>query len=126
MRATRAQWAAGAGPHRPYAYFLAGDLAVLALIIGPVAVQALPYVRRQATPRSPNGRLGILLAAALIGILALDVSGVTRGEVERIWLPYAAWMTAGVAVYRVPARRMLIAQALTAALLIQGLVRSPW
>lgn len=120
MRATHAQQAAGA--HRPYAYFRAGDLA---LIVGPVAAQALPCLLRQASPRSPTGRLGILIGAALIGILALDVSGVTRGEVERIWLPYAAWTTAGVAVYRVPARRTLIAQALTA-LPIQALVRSPW
>jgi hypothetical protein len=127
MIATHAAWAAGAGAQRPYAYFLIGDLAVLALIIGPMAAQALPYVLRQAIPRHrpPAGRLGLLIGAALIGVLALDISGVTRGEVERIWLPYAAWMSAGAAVYRTPARRMLIAQAVTA-LLIQALVRSPW
>ncbi|WP_329249167.1 hypothetical protein OG417_02655 [Actinoallomurus sp. NBC_01490] len=119
VMATHAAWAAGAGSDRPYAYFFAGDLAVLALIIGPMAGAALPYVLRRGRA------LGVLLAAALLGVLALDLSGVTRGEVERIWLPYAAWLTAAAAVYRPPARRALLVQAVTA-LLIQALVRSPW
>ncbi|GLY88041.1 hypothetical protein [Actinoallomurus iriomotensis] len=119
VAATHAAWAAGAGSERPYAYFLVGDLAVLALIIGPMAAGALPYVLRR------GGALGVLTAAALLGVLALDLSGVTRGEVERIWLPYAAWLTAAAAVHRPPARRALLVQAVTA-LLIQALVRSPW
>ncbi|WP_285629152.1 hypothetical protein [Actinoallomurus iriomotensis] len=119
VAATHAAWAAGAGSERPYAYFLVGDLAVLALIIGPMAAGALPYVLRR------GGAFGVLTAATLLGVLALDLSGVTRGEVERIWLPYAAWLTAAAAVHRPPARRALLLQAVTA-LLIQALVRSPW
>jgi hypothetical protein len=123
---THAAWAAGAGSRRPYAYFLVGDLAVLALTIGPAAAQSLPYLLKKATlpPHTATGRLGIIVGAALIGVLALDLSGVTRGEVERIWLPYAAWMTAGAAVHPVR-RRMLLAQVATA-ILIQALVKSPW
>jgi hypothetical protein len=123
--ATHAAWAAGAGSRRPYGYFLVGDLAVLALVIGPMAAQKLPYVLSRARTPNPEAALGILTAATLAGVLALDLSGITRGEVERIWLPYAAWMTATAAVYRPPARRVLLAQAVTA-LLIQALVRSPW
>jgi hypothetical protein len=119
VAATHAAWAAGAGSDRPYAYFFFGDLAALALIIGPLAAAALPYVLRRGRA------LGVLAAAALLGVLALDLSGVTRGEVERIWLPYAPWLTAAAAVYRPPARRVLLVQAVTA-LLIQALVRSPW
>ena len=123
---THAAWSAGAGAQRPYAYFLIGDLAVLALVIGPAAAHALPGLLRP--PRRQGNaaaRLGVLVGAVLLGVVALDVSGVTRGEVERIWLPYAAWMTAGAAVHPAPARRMLLAQIVTA-LLIQALVRSPW
>lgn len=142
---THAAWAAGAGSRRPYAYFLIGDLAVLALLIGPVAAQALPYaLSRAAThvralpPRPQQGdgpphgsglpdgaALGWLAGAALAGVIALDLSGVTRGEVERIWLPYAAWMTVATAVHRAPVRTLLSTQAATA-LLIQALVRAPW
>jgi hypothetical protein len=120
---THAAWAAGAGAHRPYVYFLAGDLAVLALLAGPAVAQAVPYLLRRPDPLT--ARLGFLLGAVFVGTLALDISGVTRGEVERIWLPYAAWMTVGAAVHRAPARRMLLAQVLVA-LLVQALVKSPW
>lgn len=136
---THAAWAAGAGSRRPYIYFLIGDLAVLALLVGPATAGALPPVLGRAAAlvrlaplrldhgqgRSQTDKLGWLVAAALAGVLALDISGVTRGEVERIWLPYAAWMTIATAIYRAPARTMLLIQAVTA-LLIEALVRSPW
>ncbi|MGH3388526.1 MAG: hypothetical protein ACRDOO_06580, partial [Actinomadura sp.] len=70
-------------------------------------------------------RLGWLAAAALAGVLALALSGVTRGEVERIWIPYAAWLTTAAARHRAPARGPLLAQAVTA-LVVEALVRSPW
>jgi hypothetical protein len=117
MQETHAAWAAGAGSRRPYAYFLIGDLAVLALITGPATAYAVKYLK---------GNLRTLIIAAAIGVIALDISGVTRGEVERIWLPYAAWMTATAAA--TPAtkhRKLLIAQALTA-LIIEAVVSSPW
>ncbi|WP_252846864.1 hypothetical protein [Actinoallomurus purpureus] len=137
---THVAWAAGGGARaRPYAYFLLGDLSVLALLIGPATAMALPAVLPRAValaramlPGGPAeeatswiGRLGWPVAAALAGMIALDLSGVTRGEVERIWIPYAAWMTIAPAVHRPPARTLLLAQALTA-LTIQGLVWSPW
>jgi hypothetical protein len=133
---THAAWAAGGGARaRPYAYFLLGDLSVLALLIGPATAMALPAVLGRAVTlaraivrrKDPvdRGRLGWPVAAALIGMVALDLSGVTRGEVERIWIPYATWMTIASAVHRPPARTLLFAQAVTA-LAIQALVRSPW
>lgn len=65
------------------------------------------------------------VATAFAGVRALDLSGITRGEVRRSWLPYAAWMAATAADCRPPARRVPLAQAVTAPL-IQALVRSPW
>jgi hypothetical protein len=117
MHETHAAWAAGAGSRRPYAYFLIGDLAVLALITGPATAYAIKYLR---------GNLGTLFTAAALGVIALDLSGVTRGEVERIWLPYAAWMTAAAAATPLTKHRgLLAAQALTA-LIIEAVVSSPW
>jgi hypothetical protein len=118
--ATHAEWAADPGAARPYLYFLVADLAVLALVTGPAAAVGL------VAP----GRAGerILPVAALAAVLALDVSGVTRGEVERIWLPYALWVVAAAGrtgAGRTADRRLLAAQAV-AGLLLQGFVRSPW
>ncbi|WP_345433458.1 hypothetical protein [Actinoallomurus vinaceus] len=133
---THVAWLISHGSRRPYAYFLVGDLAVLALLVGPAAAVALPAALRHAArlvfTTSPGGRgrlgpdtLGWPAAAALAGVLALDLSGVTCGEVERIWIPYAAWVVTVTAVHRPPARAMLLGQTATA-LLIEALARSPW
>ncbi|WP_018653898.1 hypothetical protein [Actinomadura flavalba] len=105
---------------RTYAYFAVANVAVLALLTGPATAMALPETRRHR--RSP---LVWLAAAALVGTLALDLSGVTRGEVERIWLPFALWMVPLAVLHRPPARLLLAAQAVTA-LAIQGFVLSEW
>ncbi|TDC86019.1 hypothetical protein [Actinomadura sp. 7K507] len=104
---------------RSYAYFVIANIAVLGLQVGPATAYALPAVLSRRRP------LAWLVGAALVGVLALDVSGVTRGEVERIWVPYAAWVVIASAQHDPPARRWLAAQAgLT--LTIQMLVHSHW
>ncbi|MEU5991675.1 hypothetical protein ABZ806_22105 [Spirillospora sp. NPDC047418] len=116
---------------RSYAYFLPANLAVLGLLTGPATARALPRavraLRRAARARavSPPAAVASLAAAALVGVLALDASGVTRGEVERIWVPFAAWAVAAAALHRPPARGWLAAQAATA-FAVQALVLSPW
>ncbi|WP_436763990.1 hypothetical protein [Streptosporangium sp. V21-05] len=113
--ATHAEWAADPGAARPYPYFLFANLGVLAMLTGPATAVGL------ARP-GPGGARAVV-AAALVAVLALDVSGVTRGEVERIWVPYALWI--GLAASLAPGRRWLAAQIVTG-LLLQGLVLSPW
>ncbi|MEV4328350.1 hypothetical protein [Microbispora rosea] len=123
--ATHAEWAADPGAARPYLYFLVANLAVLALVTGPAAAAGL------VAPGRARDR--ILPLAAVVAVLALDVSGVTRGEVERIWLPFALWVAAaagragagGTGTGREGDRRLLAAQAVLG-LLLQGFVRSPW
>lgn len=137
VAATGTAWAASAGGNRPYAYFLFGDLAVLAALLGPAVLAGLGTgLEAGAGPRpdtsasaSPAPRTDwhrwALPAAALVAVLALDLSGVTRGEVERIWLPYAAWMGTMAGFLRPPARGWLAAQAVTA-LVMQATMGSPW
>lgn len=126
----------GGSAQRSYLYFLFADLAVLGLLTGPAVAHALPRtlgtLRRAARLRTARLRarvpgLGTALpaGAALLGVLVLDVSGVTKGEVERIWVPFAAWIMAAAAVHRPPARAWLAAQACTA-LAVQALVLSHW
>ncbi|WP_171064529.1 hypothetical protein [Actinomadura soli] len=116
---------------RSYAYFAAANLAVLGLLTGPAAAHALPRaagaLRHAAAARAagPAAAVAALAGAALLGVLVLDASGVTRGEVERIWVPFAAWVTVAAALHRPPARAWLAAQAATA-LAVQALVLSPW
>ncbi|MFG2246344.1 hypothetical protein [Spirillospora sp. NPDC048823] len=116
---------------RSYAYFVVANLAVLGLLTGPAVAHALPRALGalraaiRARAASPPAAAAALAVAALVGVLALDASGVTRGEVERIWVPFAAWLLAAAALHRPPARAWLAAQAATA-LAVQALIVSPW
>ena len=108
-------WAAD----RPYGYWVWADLAALLMCVGPVVAPALLRLPRRA---------GITLVplAALTAIVAADLSGLSKAEVERIWLPYAIWLL--VATAWLPARQhrvWLAAQALTA-LAVNHLLFTPW
>ncbi len=118
LAATAVRWDAGTGSDRPYGFTLVGNLAVLAILVGPAAAAALPRLRTRA--------VAALVTGALVAVLALDVSGVTRGEVERIWLPFAPWIVAACA--ELPprwVRRALVAQ-VAVAVAVQALVRLSW
>jgi hypothetical protein len=114
----------GGSSRRPYGYFLLGDLGVLAILVGPAVAWALPCASWRRTRDATVWPAG----AAMIGMLALDLSGVTKGEVERIWIPYAAWLLP-IATLAVTGRRtmrgLLVMQAITA-VAVQALVMSAW
>lgn len=68
----------------------------------------------------------LLPVAAVAAILLADLSGLSKAEVERIWLPFAVWLPAGAALLPAPSRRgWLIVQAATA-LLINHLILTAW
>ncbi|MEH0826747.1 MULTISPECIES: hypothetical protein [unclassified Micromonospora] len=57
----------------------------------------------------------LLPAAAALAVVGADLSGMSKAEVERIWLPFAVWLLVAAAHLPAPARRWWLAgQALTA------------
>lgn len=98
----------GIGDTRPYWYWAWANLAALALVIGPAGIKGL--------------RRDKWVVAAGIAILAADLSGLSKAETERIWLPFAVWLLAGTAKLD---RRWLTAQAVTA-LAVNHLVLTNW
>ncbi|MFC7272945.1 hypothetical protein ACFQS1_03035 [Paractinoplanes rhizophilus] len=110
----------GIAAHRPYAYWVWADLAAVTIAAGPVA--AVIVRRAVAARRGP----WLLPLAAVAAILAADLSGYSKAEVERIWLPFAVWLMAGAGLLPNPARRRwLIAQA-ALALAINHLFLTAW
>ncbi len=112
----------GIAAQRPYAYWVWADVACLVLCAGPAAA---PILRRAvaglARPPvgAPRWRDPVLLlpVAATTAMLVATVSGMSKAEVERIWLPFAVWLPAAAALLPPASRRgWLIAQALTALL----------
>ncbi|MER6564443.1 hypothetical protein ABT300_43395, partial [Streptomyces sp. NPDC001027] len=124
----------GAGGVRPYGYWVWANLACTVLIVGPATVAA---ARRAAGafPRSParlvdvrgaspDSRLALLVAAVSAALLIADLSGMSKAETERIWLPFAQWLLAACALLPRP-RPWLAAQAVLA-LLINHLLLTGW
>ncbi|MEW2166972.1 hypothetical protein AB0912_28825 [Streptomyces sp. NPDC007084] len=75
-------------------------------------------------PGSGGPRLAVLVVAALIALLLADLSGMSKAETERIWLPFVLWMLPAAAFLPRP-RAWLIAQA-TLALLLNHLLLTGW
>ena len=84
LAATRTQYWLGAARGRPYNYFLFGDLAAFALATGPAAAVAIGRLR--------DRRTWLLVGGALAAIALADLSGMSKAEVERIWLPFVPWV----------------------------------
>lgn len=127
----------GAGGFRPYGYWVWANLACTVLVVGPATVAglrraaaALARERERVLPvRDMSGlsnefRLSLLVFAALLTLLVADLSGMSKAETERIWLPFASWLLAAGALLPRP-RAWLAAQA-ALALLLNHLLLTGW
>ncbi|WP_405974750.1 hypothetical protein [Streptomyces sp. NBC_00988] len=126
----------GVGGTRPYSYWVWANLACTALIVGPATVAGLR--RAGAAPvrpelrdlrggfrtAAPQPRLALLVFAVLLALLVADLSGMSKAETERIWLPFAMWLLPACAFLPRP-RAWLAAQAVLA-LLINHLLLTGW
>jgi hypothetical protein len=117
LGAARAAYAHGVSGLRPYWYFLLSDLAVFAVLVGPATATALSRLR--------DRRVWLVVGAVLAVVAVADVSGLSKGEVERIWLPFAPWVALSCCALSGRARPWLAAN-LGTGLALQLLLRSPW
>jgi len=125
----------GIASDRPYAYWVWADLALVVACAGPAAAVILRRAGRRADPVALMRRpwsvrslepVVLLPLAGLAAILAADLSGLSKAEVERIWLPFAVWLLAGAALIPPPTRRGWLAAQATIALLINHLLLTTW
>ncbi|ANS68714.1 integral membrane protein [Streptomyces lincolnensis] len=116
----------GAGGVRPYGYWVWANLACTVLIVGPATVAGLRRTGATLVRRSPRPdvRLAVLVLAALLAVLVADLSGMSKAETERIWLPFALWLLPACA-WLTGVRGWLAAQAVVA-LLLNHLLLTGW
>ncbi|SPF06754.1 hypothetical protein [Streptomyces sp. MA5143a] len=118
----------GAGGFRPYGYWVWANLACTVLVVGPATVAGLrrtgAVLARWGALPAVERRLGLLVCSALLMLLVADLSGMSKAETERIWLPFAMWLLAAGAFLDRP-RAWLTAQA-TLALLLNHLLLTGW
>ncbi|MGA5897062.1 hypothetical protein [Streptomyces venetus] len=118
----------GAGGIRPYGYWVWANLACAVIVTGLATAAGLRRTGaalsgRHTEPRD-GVRLAVLVSAALLALLLADLSGMSKAETERIWLPFAVWLLPACAFLPRP-RAWLTAQALLA-LLVNHLLRTGW
>jgi hypothetical protein len=120
LAATRERYFAGIASQRPYLTFLVVNLVVLALVLGPIGAYGFVRLRDRAAWMLVGGAAGAVAIA--------DLSGMSKGEVERIWLPFAVWLllACGAIEARVGVTRGLLAVQVTACLVISTTVVTAW
>ncbi|MGW1613287.1 hypothetical protein ACWCQZ_28415 [Streptomyces sp. NPDC002285] len=118
----------GVGGIRPYGYWVWANLACAILITGLATAPGLrrtgAVLLRRRTEPPGHVRLALLVSAALLALLVADLSGMSKAEAERIWLPFAVWLLPACAFLTRP-RAWLAAQAVLA-LLLNHLLRTGW
>ncbi|MFD4786909.1 hypothetical protein ACFWN1_07510 [Streptomyces sp. NPDC058459] len=116
----------GVGGIRPYGYWIWANLACTAVITGPATAAALPRTANSLTHRDyrPTTHLALLVGAALAALLIADLSGMSKAETERIWLPFAVWLLPACAL--LPGPRAWLAAQVTLALLLNHLLLTGW
>ncbi len=103
---------------RPFGFFVFANLAAAALAVGPAAVAGLACLRRT--------RLALLPLAALAGVLVSDLSGLVRGETERIWVPFYVWVLVATAFLPRRQRHLWLLLSVVLTIGIEVVVRTEW
>ena len=108
------------GVQRPYEFFVIGNLGAWALALGPATVAGLAVLRHRG--------IWVVVGAGLAAALVADVSGMSSGEVERIWLPFTFLVlpaAAGLWCSRRAASGWLVAQ-VASAVVFTALIGANW
>ncbi|WP_411572789.1 hypothetical protein [Streptomyces pluripotens] len=129
----------GVGGTRPYGYWVWANLACTVLITGPATAAGLrrttaALLRHRRSAPVEQGedaasgtarvRLAVLVSAALFALLVADLSGMSKAETERIWLPFALWLLPACAL--LPRPRAWLAGQAVLALLLNHLLLTGW
>jgi hypothetical protein len=116
----------GKGGVRPYSYWVWANLVVAAMAVGPAAVGGLGRVVAAARRWREAPPTVLLALGAVVAILAATTSGLSKSEVERIWLPFMLWLVPLTALLPAAHSRRWLAASAGWALLFGIVFRTTW
>ena len=120
----RERYYEGVASIRPFSYWVWANLAALALSAGPAL--GMGIARFVQVGRRLDRTLLLVIGGGLAMIVAADLSGMSKAEVERIWLPFIPWATLSIGLLSPRLMRWALAIQLISALLIQHLLYTSW
>jgi hypothetical protein len=119
---------AGVAHNRPPSYWMWANLAALTFSAGPMVWAGLMCLGGRAREAGPEAARAArwLVAASVAMVLVADLSQMSKGEVERIWLPFVPWLLVACAFLPERWRRTGVAIQVVVALLVQHLLFTGW
>lgn len=116
----------GVATHRPYWYWVWANLACLTLAVGPAVVAGLRRADFLTGVRRPVEPVDALVRGAALAVLTATVSGLSKAEVERIWLPFAVWLVLAAVSLPPASRRWWLAAQAGTALVVEHILLTSW
>lgn len=114
----------GVAADRPASYWMWANLAALTLCAGPLLGAGL--ARLLVARRDAERAVLLLVGAAVTAIAIADLSRMSKGEVERIWLPFVPWLLLSTALLPERWRSAGLAVQMGTALVLQHLLYTSW
>lgn len=124
---TRRQYWAGTARLRPAGYFTLANVAVALIAIGPGGFAGLTSLWRHRRHPPP---FAVVTVGALLAVAGSNLSQLTKGEVERIWLLFYPWLVVSGGLVVEAQRRWrsaaLVASQTACAVVLQAVLVSKW
>ncbi|MFC7624423.1 hypothetical protein [Microlunatus sp. GCM10028923] len=123
----------GVATDRPYAYFVWANLAAFLIMVGPImaaavvrAVRALPGIGGRSRVAPEQLVPAVLGLAGFATVLLADLSGLSKAETERIWLPFGYVVAIAAALLPAVSARAGLAFSVLLTVVVAHLVWTPW
>lgn len=113
----------GIATDRPYGYWWWGNLAATVCAVGLATAAGLPRALARLRTLEPAA---LLVTGAVCAIAAADISGLSKAETERIWLPFDIWLLVATAYLPYARARPWLAVQAAGALLLVHLLFTNW
>ena len=115
----------GIATNRPFQYWVWANLASVVCAIGLGSVAGISRAFDRQAIRRRSG-IHLLILAALLAVLAADLSMLSKAEVERIWLPFTIWLTAAPALLPRASHRWWLGVNVLGALVLNHVILTNW
>ncbi|MDN5746117.1 MAG: hypothetical protein L0H31_13475, partial [Nocardioidaceae bacterium] len=118
----------GIASDRPASYWWWGNIAALLVSAGPLIGAGLASTLAAARAKESlrERPAAVLVGGAVVAVALADISGMSRSEVERIWLIFIPWLTVCLALLAPHWRRWGLGLQIIFALAVQHLLYTSW